>query len=158
MFFTYLAIHCEAFDQGHCEAPDVRTAREGGRVVRRTEPRPRPAGPPLPGRRSMRVVISGGAGFVGSTLALAWKRDHASDDVLSIDNLQRRASELTERLGDEVEGRERAERGVRGLHHNAPGGARGARGIHHNALGGARGARGIHHNALGAPGQSWNFL
>ena len=42
----------------------------------------------------MRVVISGGAGFVGSTLALAWKRDHASDDVLSIDNLQRRASEL----------------------------------------------------------------
>lgn len=48
----------------------------------------------------MRVLITGGAGFVGSTLALAWKRDHPDTDVVAVDNLQRPGSELAvERLG-----------------------------------------------------------
>ena len=47
----------------------------------------------------MRLVITGGAGFVGSTLALAWKRDHSDDEVVSVDNLQGRGSALAaERL------------------------------------------------------------
>ena len=42
----------------------------------------------------MRVLVSGGAGFVGSNLALAWKRDRADDTVTALDNLRRRGSEL----------------------------------------------------------------
>jgi CDP-paratose 2-epimerase len=40
----------------------------------------------------MRVVITGGAGFVGSSLALAWRADGA--EVWAFDNLKRRGSEL----------------------------------------------------------------
>lgn len=42
----------------------------------------------------MRVLVSGGAGFVGSNLALAWKRDRSGDHVVALDNLKRRGSEL----------------------------------------------------------------
>jgi CDP-paratose 2-epimerase len=42
----------------------------------------------------MRVLVTGGAGFVGSTLALALKRDLAGVDVCAFDNLRRRGSEL----------------------------------------------------------------
>jgi CDP-paratose 2-epimerase len=41
-----------------------------------------------------RVLITGGAGFVGSTLALAWKRTAEGVEVVALDNLKRRGSEL----------------------------------------------------------------
>jgi CDP-paratose 2-epimerase len=43
---------------------------------------------------SYRLLITGGAGFVGSTLALAFKRDHPDWIVTAFDNLKRRGSEL----------------------------------------------------------------
>jgi CDP-paratose 2-epimerase len=42
----------------------------------------------------MRILITGGAGFVGSSLALMFKRDKAELDVCAFDNLRRRGSEL----------------------------------------------------------------
>ena len=41
-----------------------------------------------------RILITGGAGFVGSTLALAWKRAAGGVEVIALDNLKRRGSEL----------------------------------------------------------------
>jgi CDP-paratose 2-epimerase len=47
----------------------------------------------------MRILITGGAGFVGSNLALMLKRDSAELDICAFDNLRRRGSELAlERL------------------------------------------------------------
>lgn len=42
----------------------------------------------------MTVLVTGGAGFVGSNLALMFKRDHADRRVVALDNLRRRGSEL----------------------------------------------------------------
>jgi CDP-paratose 2-epimerase len=42
----------------------------------------------------MRVLITGGAGFVGSRLALAFRRDVPGCEVVAFDNLRRRGSEL----------------------------------------------------------------
>ena len=48
----------------------------------------------------MRLLITGGAGFVGASLALAFKRDHPDWTVLAMDNLKRRGGELAlARLG-----------------------------------------------------------
>lgn len=41
----------------------------------------------------MRVLITGGAGFVGSNLAFAFKHEHPPCDVVVFDNLHRRGSE-----------------------------------------------------------------
>lgn len=41
------------------------------------------------------ILITGGAGFVGSNLALALKRDHPDIKVVALDNLKRRGGELT---------------------------------------------------------------
>lgn len=41
-----------------------------------------------------RVLITGGAGFVGSSLAVAFRRDNAALKVTAFDNLRRRGSEL----------------------------------------------------------------
>jgi CDP-paratose 2-epimerase len=41
----------------------------------------------------MRILITGGAGFVGSSLALAFKREHPTARVIAFDNLRRRGSE-----------------------------------------------------------------
>ncbi|HEY7500990.1 MAG TPA: NAD-dependent epimerase/dehydratase family protein [Vicinamibacterales bacterium] len=43
----------------------------------------------------MRILITGGAGFVGSSLALMLRRDRAELDICALDNLRRRGSELT---------------------------------------------------------------
>ncbi len=49
----------------------------------------------------MKCLVTGGAGFVGSTLALLLKRDHEGLEVVALDNLRRRGSELAlERLRD----------------------------------------------------------
>lgn len=42
----------------------------------------------------MRVAITGGAGFVGSSLALAFRRESPACKVVAFDNLRRRGSEL----------------------------------------------------------------
>jgi CDP-paratose 2-epimerase len=42
----------------------------------------------------VRVLVTGGAGFVGATLALELKKRHPDWDVLALDNLKRRGSEL----------------------------------------------------------------
>ena len=42
----------------------------------------------------MRLLITGGAGFVGSSLAI-WFRKHRKCEVICLDNLKRRGSELT---------------------------------------------------------------
>jgi CDP-paratose 2-epimerase len=42
-----------------------------------------------------RILVTGGAGFVGSSLALALKRDFPEATIVSFDNLRRRGSELT---------------------------------------------------------------
>lgn len=42
----------------------------------------------------MRILITGGAGFVGGSLAIALKRRHPDWDVTALDNLKRRGSEL----------------------------------------------------------------
>ncbi len=42
----------------------------------------------------MRLLITGGAGFVGSNLATAFKRDNPDWDIVALDNLYRRGSEL----------------------------------------------------------------
>lgn len=42
----------------------------------------------------MKILVTGGAGFVGSHLALALKRDMAQASVFALDNLRRRGSEL----------------------------------------------------------------
>jgi CDP-paratose 2-epimerase len=41
----------------------------------------------------MRVAIIGGAGFVGSSLAFAFRREHPDDAIIAFDNLKRRGSE-----------------------------------------------------------------
>jgi CDP-paratose 2-epimerase len=45
----------------------------------------------------MRILITGGAGFVGSHLALFFKRDNPHHSVVALDNLRRRGSELAVR-------------------------------------------------------------
>jgi CDP-paratose 2-epimerase len=48
---------------------------------------------------AFRLLITGGAGFVGSSLACAFRRDHPDWKVVAFDNLRRRGSELAvERL------------------------------------------------------------
>jgi CDP-paratose 2-epimerase len=42
----------------------------------------------------MRLLITGGAGFVGSHLGLSFKRDNPESTVIAFDNLKRRGSEL----------------------------------------------------------------
>lgn len=41
-----------------------------------------------------KIMVTGGAGFVGSSLALRLKADHAGCEVIAFDNLKRRGSEL----------------------------------------------------------------
>lgn len=45
---------------------------------------------PLPGR----ILVTGGAGFVGASLAIALRERHPGSEVLALDNLKRRGSEL----------------------------------------------------------------
>jgi CDP-paratose 2-epimerase len=42
----------------------------------------------------MRVLITGGCGFVGSNLAILFKQHHLDWDIICLDNLSRRGSEL----------------------------------------------------------------
>ena len=42
----------------------------------------------------MKILVTGGAGFVGSHLALAFKQVFTGSRVIALDNLKRRGSEL----------------------------------------------------------------
>jgi len=42
----------------------------------------------------MRILITGGAGFVGSHLAISFKRENPDREIIAFDNLKRRGSEL----------------------------------------------------------------
>jgi CDP-paratose 2-epimerase len=42
----------------------------------------------------MKIIIIGGAGFIGSSLALAFKEQSSSHQLVALDNLKRRGSEL----------------------------------------------------------------
>src|SRR6478609_2579127 len=42
----------------------------------------------------MKIVIAGGAGFVGSTLCIQLKEKYPSYEIIAFDNLKRRGSEL----------------------------------------------------------------
>jgi CDP-paratose 2-epimerase len=42
----------------------------------------------------MKILITGGAGFIGSSLALAFKSEDPSAEVVALDNLRRRGAEL----------------------------------------------------------------
>ena len=42
----------------------------------------------------MKIVVTGGAGFVGSTICLQLKNNYPSYDIVAFDNLKRRGSEL----------------------------------------------------------------
>ncbi len=42
-----------------------------------------------------RILITGGAGFVGSNMALNLKKDYPDTEIICLDNLKRRGSELT---------------------------------------------------------------
>jgi CDP-paratose 2-epimerase len=42
----------------------------------------------------MRILVTGGAGFVGSSLAVLFKRNRPKAEVVALDNLKRRGSEL----------------------------------------------------------------
>ena len=42
----------------------------------------------------MRILITGGAGFIGANLALNLKRDYPDYEIICLDNLKRRGSEL----------------------------------------------------------------
>ena len=41
-----------------------------------------------------RVLITGGAGFVGSNIAIKYKANHSGVEVIALDNLKRRGSEF----------------------------------------------------------------
>jgi CDP-paratose 2-epimerase len=41
-----------------------------------------------------KILVTGGAGFVGSNLALAWKAHYPSTEIICFDNLKRRGSEI----------------------------------------------------------------
>ena len=42
-----------------------------------------------------KILVTGGAGFVGSNLALNWKQAFPATEVIALDNLKRRGSELS---------------------------------------------------------------
>jgi CDP-paratose 2-epimerase len=42
----------------------------------------------------LRVLVTGGAGFVGATVAVAFRREYRAAEVVVLDNLRRRGSEL----------------------------------------------------------------
>ena len=48
----------------------------------------------IPSRALNRLLITGGAGFVGSNLAVSLAARHPDWEVLALDNLYRRGSEL----------------------------------------------------------------
>jgi CDP-paratose 2-epimerase len=51
--------------------------------------------------QARRVLVSGGAGFIGASLAVGLARRHADWEVVALDNLRRRGSELNlQRLGE----------------------------------------------------------
>ena len=42
----------------------------------------------------MRILVTGGAGFIGSSLALSFKKEDPAAVVVAVDNLKRRGAEL----------------------------------------------------------------
>ena len=42
----------------------------------------------------MKILITGGAGFVGTQLAVLWKQKFPNDEIICLDNLKRRGSEF----------------------------------------------------------------
>ena len=49
-----------------------------------------------------RILITGGAGFVGSSLALRFRQTFPAAEIVCLDNLHRRGSELNRRRTEEA--------------------------------------------------------
>ena len=57
-------------------------------------PRPPAVSARSPEKSSPRILVTGGAGFVGSTIAIALAARHPDWAIVALDNLKRRGSEL----------------------------------------------------------------
>ena len=79
--------------------PEIRSAEALGTGIAHpfslsSRPMPSPSSISAAKPASRRLLITGGAGFIGGSLAVGLARRHPDWDVLALDNLRRRGSEL----------------------------------------------------------------
>ena len=80
--------------QQHAQAPAPRAPLQAAQHQRIVGARRTCGVPSLYPRPIMRILVTGGAGFIGSSIALELAARHPEMEVLAADNLYRRGSEL----------------------------------------------------------------